>query len=174
METKRLIIRPITFDDFDAMYSYVSNEEVMKYERDTFSYEGLQKLLERYVKEEIFFACILKETNQLIGHIYLGTTFPEDFNEYTVGYIFHPDFQGKGYCTEGVKEIVNYAFDIKKAHRITARCNPENIGSFRVMEKSGFQKEGLLRKRVAFKKDQKNLPIYTDELVYGLLKEDVL
>jgi len=172
METKHLIIRPVQYSDIDAMYSYVSVEEVMKYERDAFTYEGLKKLFERCVDEEIFFACIMKESNQMIGHYYLGKTFPQDFNEFSLGYIFHPDFQGKGFCTEGAKELVRYAFRQKNAHRITAKCNPDNIASWRVMEKVGFIKEGCLRKRVAFKKDILGNPIYTDEFVYGLLSED--
>lgn len=174
METKHLIIRPIKHTDLDAMYAYVSNEEVMKYERDAFTYEGLKKLFERYVDEEIFYACMMKENNQMIGHYYLGRTFPQDFQEFSLGYIFHPDYQGKGYCTEGAKELVRYAFKQKNAHRITAKCNPDNIASWRVMEKVGFKREGCLRERAAFKKDQQGHPIFTDELVYGLLIEDLL
>lgn len=173
METNRLYIRPVLMGDLDAMYAYVSDEEVMRYERDVFSYDGLKNMLLRYLEDDIFYACIEKESGRMIGHYYLGRTNPSDFNEFSLGYIFHPSFQGKGYCTEGAKSLVKYAFAHKKAHRIQARCNPENIASYRVMEKVGFTKEGLLRKRCAFKKDKDGNPIYTDELVYGLLKEDL-
>jgi RimJ/RimL family protein N-acetyltransferase len=173
METKRLIIRPIVRDDVDEMYPYMSNEKVMEYERSVFTYEELKNMLTRYEKDEVFYACILKDSNKLIGHIYLGRTFPQDFNEYTVGYIFNPAYHNQGYCTEAVKEIISYTFQIKKAHRVTVRCNPKNIASYRVMEKAGFLREGLLRKRCAFKKDENDQPIYTDELVYGVLQEDL-
>jgi RimJ/RimL family protein N-acetyltransferase len=173
MQTKRLIIRPVKMSDLDQMYAYTSDEENMKYERDVFTYDGLKNMLSRYIEDEIFFSCIEKQSEKMIGHFYLGKTNPSDFNEYSLGYIFHPDVQGQGYCTEGAKALMDYAFHELGAHRVQARCNPENVASYRVMEKVGFKKEGLLRKRCAFKKDAKGNPIYTDELVYGLLKEDL-
>jgi len=59
-----------------------------------------------------------------------------------------------------------------KAHRITARCNPDNIASWRVMEKIGMKQEGLLRKRVSFVTEDDGTPVYWDELVYGILQEE--
>jgi len=171
--TERLNIRNIRATDFDDMYEYMSDEDVMKYESNSFSRESLETFLDEVIPSNRFFALILKKTNKMIGHIYVGKTNPEKFNEYNVGYILNPKYHKQGYCTEAVKVLCKYAFDVLHAHRLTAKCNPENVASWRVMEKAGFVKEGLLRSKVALRNDFIGNPIHTDELIYGMLREDI-
>lgn len=173
IETDRLRIRNVEAIDFDDMFEYVSDEEVMKYENQAYTKESLEKFLNEVISSKRFFAVILKETNKMIGHVYVGINNPKSFSEYNVGYIFNPKYQRKGYCTEATKVLCRYAFDKLKAHRLSAKCNPENIASWKVMEKVGFIREGLLRSRVTFHNDKFGNPIYTDELTYGMLKEDI-
>jgi [ribosomal protein S5]-alanine N-acetyltransferase len=47
-----------------------------------------------------------------------------------------------------VRLVVGYAFEVLKLHRIEAGVMPHNIGSIRVLEKTGFHKEGLSKKNV--------------------------
>jgi RimJ/RimL family protein N-acetyltransferase len=171
--TERLNIRNIRAIDFDDMYEYMSDEDVMKYESNRFNKQSLETFLYDVIPSKRFFAVILKKTHKMIGHIYVGKTQPEKFNEYNVGYILNPEYHNQGYCTEAVKELCRYAFEVLNAHRLTAKCNPENVASWRVMEKSGFIKEGLLRSRVALRNDSFGNPIHTDELIYGMLREDI-
>ncbi|AZB42268.1 N-acetyltransferase [Bacillus sp. FJAT-42376] len=65
-----------------------------------------------------------------------------------IGYFLDERYNGKGYTTEAVKLMVNYAFEELKLHRIEAGVMPHNIGSIRVLMKAGFHKEGLARKNV--------------------------
>ena len=104
----------------------------------------------------------------MIGHIFLGKTNPAINNEYNLGYILNPAFHSKGYCTEASRAIVDYGFGVLKANRIRAACNPENIPSWKVMEKIGLRKEGLYKKRFFIRNDEQGNPIYTDEVSYGL------
>ncbi|MGZ4160285.1 MAG: GNAT family N-acetyltransferase, partial [Neobacillus sp.] len=55
---------------------------------------------------------------------------------------------GKGIMTEAVQLVVDYAFNVLGLHRIAAGVMPYNIGSIRVLEKAGFEKEGIARKNV--------------------------
>ena len=174
METKRLLIRHVEITDIDDMNEYLSSEEVMKYEHAPMTREQNFKHLESIIPSKRFYAVLLKESMKMIGQIYVGKTTPETFNEYNVGYIFNPDYQRKGYCTEATIALCKYAFSELKAHRLTAKCNPDNIASWKVMEKVGFTREGLLRDRVALRFDAKGNPIYVDELVYGMLYEDTV
>ncbi|GMA58037.1 acetyltransferase (GNAT) family protein [Alicyclobacillus sacchari] len=57
-------------------------------------------------------------------------------------------YNGRGYTTEAVRLVVDYAFRVLKLHRIEAGVMPHNEGSIRVLEKSGFEKEGLSKKNV--------------------------
>lgn len=63
-----------------------------------------------------------------------------------IGYAVTSNERGKGYTTEAVGILVDYLFLLKDIQRIQALINEENTPSKRVLEKNGFQKEGILRK----------------------------
>ncbi len=55
-------------------------------------------------------------------------------------------YVGKGIVTEAVNMVVRFAFDQIGLHRVEAYVSTQNNPSMRVLEKAGFQQEGLLRK----------------------------
>lgn len=83
-----------------------------------------------------------------------------------IGYIMHPDYRGKGYCTEAVQIIVDYLFLSKKIMRVQAEANPENKSSIRVLEKAGFTYEGTKRK-ANFMHGR-----YNDAAMYSILRDE--
>lgn len=162
-------------NDSHEMIEYMSDENVLKYESfSPFELNYLQEFIKSIEESKEFYSVFLKDTNKLIGHVFLGKSHPITFNEYNLGYIFNPKYHNHGYCTEASKALIINAFNVLKAHRIVARCCPDNLASWHVMQKLGFQKEGLLRNRITFKKDEYGSPIYWDEYVYGLLERDIL
>ncbi len=50
--------------------------------------------------------------------------------------------QGQGYMTEALREVVRFSFQDFGLHRLMAGYMPRNLGSGRVLEKLGFEKEG--------------------------------
>lgn len=62
-----------------------------------------------------------------------------------LGYILHRDYWGQGLVFEAALAVVEYGFDTGNLRRIFADADPDNIGSIRVMEKLGFQFEGIAR-----------------------------
>lgn len=173
METKRLEIRMTVMDDLNDIYEYVKIDDVMKYERENYpNKESLEQMLSILTKHKLLYSVRLKGKEQVIGHIFLGKTNPAINNEYNIGYIFHPAFQGKGYCTEASSLLVDYAFITLGANRVRAACNPKNIASWKVMEKIGLKHEGYFKKRFFLKRDSSGKPIYTDEVMYGLHYSD--
>jgi RimJ/RimL family protein N-acetyltransferase len=172
METERLIIRETVIADLDAMLLYTSREDVMKFDRLPFNREELKDILEKYLEKKIFYSVILKESDIMIGHIVLGELSPSKNREFNLGYMFNPDFYNRGYCTEASKEIIQFAFNNLNARRIQASCNPSNVPSWKVLEKLGFKREGLLREKEAFRKDSNDCWVYTDKMIYGLLKSE--
>jgi len=62
-----------------------------------------------------------------------------------IGYFIDPDEHDRGYATEAVGLCLQHAFDDRDLHRVWAHVNRGNEASKRVLEKSGFQQEGLLR-----------------------------
>ena len=107
----------------------------------------------------------------MIGHLYFHQTDPEKYLTWELGFIFNPGYQNKGFCTEASKAIVQYGFKKLNAHRIVAYCNPHNIPSWKVLEKTGMKKEGHFRKRAFFREDKNGKPIWHDSFAYGILNE---
>lgn len=88
------------------------------------------------------FAAVLG--GKAIGSVSVWTTDLQDRNG-ELGYTFHRDHWGKGYATEAVGHLLAVGFEELKLERISATCHPGNMASIRVLEKSGFRQEGLLR-----------------------------
>ncbi|MFA9557263.1 GNAT family N-acetyltransferase [Evansella sp. AB-rgal1] len=91
---------------------------------------------------------IEKETNQLIGDIgFKGK--PDMEGTVEVGYGFIPSAQKKGYATEAVHEIIQWAFTSEEVQKVIAECYHDNFPSIRVLEKLNMKnveiEENLLK-----------------------------
>jgi len=63
----------------------------------------------------------------------------------TLAYWLDPEYWGNGYATEAVGLLCEHAFAERRLHKLRAEVIEPNDGSQRVLEKLGFQREGLLR-----------------------------
>lgn len=166
IETERLVIREFKIEDWEEVWEYTSNSEVMQYiPEGVFSIEDAKNfVLENRADHARKFPVILKESGSLIGHIvfhpYFGT------HTYEIGWVFNPKYQSKGYATEAASAILKYGFEEMKLHRIIATCQPENIPSYRVMEKIGMRREGYFKKCIPHNDS------WWDEYYYSILEEE--
>lgn len=85
----------------------------------------------------------LKETGQLIGMVNYSNIIRGAFYSCFLGFKIAEPMQGKGLMTEAMKASISYVFDTLNLHRISANYMPRNERSARVLEKCGFQKEGV-------------------------------
>jgi [ribosomal protein S5]-alanine N-acetyltransferase len=166
IETNRLVIRKFEAEDWQAVYEYTSNADVMTYIPEGVFTEGDAK---KFVEENSGdkaekFAVVLKVENILIGHIAFYNVFGG--HTYEIGWVFNPKFYNKGYASEAAYAALNYGFKELKLHRIIATCQPENPPSYRVMEKIGMRREGH------FKKCIPNGNEWWDEYYYAILDEE--
>ncbi|KTG28038.1 GNAT family N-acetyltransferase [Haloferax profundi] len=83
-----------------------------------------------------------------------------------VGYSVAPDHWGKGYATDALRTICGYAFRERRLNKVYANAYETNPASCRVLEKAGFQQEGVLREQ-GFVDGE-----HVDTLRYGLLSEE--
>ncbi|MFJ7738918.1 GNAT family N-acetyltransferase [Lysinibacillus sp. NPDC097287] len=82
---------------------------------------------------------IKKENNTIIGDIgFKGKASSEGIVE--VGYGIVPAAQGKGYATEAVKEIIQWAFSHGNVNKVVAECKDNNFASIRILEKLHMNK----------------------------------
>jgi len=166
IKTNRLLIREFEIQDWQAVYEYTSNPNVMKYiPEGVFNEEEAKKfVLENSGEQAKYFPVILKSDNIVIGHIVFHQYFGE--HTYEIGWVLNPNYYNNGYASEAAKAVLNYGFKEKQLHRIIATCQPENIPSYRVMEKIGMRREGY------FKKCIPNGDEWWDEYYYAVLKEE--
>jgi ribosomal-protein-alanine N-acetyltransferase len=83
-----------------------------------------------------------------------------------IGYALLPNERGKGYGSEAVKIMVDYLFLSKNIVRIQAETHPDNMASQRILEKSGFRKEGIIRKSFFSR------GVFRDTVMFGILREE--
>ena len=176
IHTERLIIRPFLEDDYKDLHEYLSLEETYRFEPgQPISLEEAKKITSERAAGKDFWAVILKDNKKkLIGHLSFIQSEPKSFLTWEIGFIFNPVFQNKGYATEASRALIAYAFAELGAHRVEGFCSPDNIASWRVLEKCGMKREGLRRKNAFFRKNNDGQPIWLDSYQYAILAEDSL
>ena len=83
-----------------------------------------------------------------------------------VGFTLAPSAQGNGFATEAIAELLRYLFEDRVKHKVCADCDTRNRGSWRLLERLGFEREGTLRE------SYREGPEWADEYLYGLLARD--
>ena len=96
--------------------------------------------------EEFRFWITEKGSRELIGTVCISSILFGSVKSCFLSYKIAQDCQGKGYATEAVGEIVNFAFKILQLHRIESYVMPRNARSIRVMEKLAFVPEGVSKR----------------------------
>ena len=173
IETSRLRLRKLTLEDAEDYYRHLfGSEAVSRYmlwnpHRDlSESVASIQKVLRRYEEGRCYrWGITLKETGQLIGIIDL-LRFDEEAESCSFAYMLGEGFWGRGYGTEALKAVFDFAFTQMGILSITADHMAENLASGRVMEKAGMK-----RIRALPRKYEKN-GILHDAMEYTITQED--
>jgi len=74
-------------------------------------------------------------------------------------------FVRNGYMTAAVRAIIPFAFGTLRLHRLEAACIPTNAGSIRLLEKTGFTREGYAREYLCIN------GVWQDHLLYARLRD---
>lgn len=144
LETERLILRPITPEDAEDIFLWVTDERVTKFM--TYStYKNIEEVY-KFICEiipnsnEYHWGIALKEThNHLIGSI--SIEFRDKYNAWNFGYNLNFDYWGCGYATEAAQRMIKFAHDELGARDFCATHAVKNPASGRVMEKCGLKFE---------------------------------
>jgi len=79
-----------------------------------------------------------------------------------VGFMMKPSAQGKGYASEALSLLKSYALEELRLNKLSAICTVHNAGSYKLLEKLGFEREGCLRQNTLINNK------LVDDYVYGL------
>ena len=82
---------------------------------------------------------------RIIGTAAIRNIVRGSFMSATIGYKLLPEYTGKGYATQAVKRLTDEAITDEELHRIVAYVQPDNTASIRLLEKCGFEYEGIAR-----------------------------
>lgn len=172
LETERLILRKIRYDDIDDIHTYASNPEVSKYvfwsahETRAATEEYVKMVLALYEQGEIApWGIHFKEDNKLIGTVDFVSWQPQHKTA-EIGYALSVDYWGRGIATEAAKELIRFGMKEMDLVRVQAKSLVANIGSERVMEKAGMKFEGILRNFIFVK------GAHYDVKMYSIIKKD--
>jgi len=81
-----------------------------------------------------------------------------------IGFMIKPTAQGKGFAGEALCLVKNYALTVLNLNKLVATCSVNNAGSFKLLEKHGFIREGCLKQNVII------MGKYVDDYIYGFCK----
>lgn len=174
IETERLILRFNEDGDLDETFAFQGRDDATRWVTfDTRTRDEVREVLERRKAwrtiekddDALIFAVIERASGRLIGEMYF---FAKNLasKQAEIGYIFHPDFHGKGYATEASRAVLEIAFEVFGMHRVVAECDVRNPASYRVMEKLGMRREAHFIEDMWFKGE------WSDSYIYAILDRE--
>ena len=157
LETPRLLLRPWREQDIAEIFKICQDPDVQRWTTVPSPYQ--MKDAEWFVREhtptgfrngnEATFGVFIKDTGRVAGAIGLGgltqSAALRGVRTGEIGYWANPDTRGHGYITEGVREVVRWAFEELEVGRVTWQAFDGNVASRRVIEKVGFTIVGRQR-----------------------------
>ncbi len=147
-ETERLEHRAMIASDAEAFFALNSHPEVMRYtgEPPLASIDEARDAIVRYQDFESVgygrWACILKETGEMIG--FSGLKYLPELDCVDVGFRFLPQYWGKGLGTEACAASLTFGFDVLELEEIIGLVLEDNAASIRVLEKCAMHPDGSI------------------------------
>jgi ribosomal-protein-alanine N-acetyltransferase len=108
-----------------------------------------------------------KEDNVLVGGLALANVRRGVAQAGSLGYWIGAPHVRRGYMTAAVRALIPVVFDLLRLHRVEAACIPSNIASVRLLEKTGFRREGYARAYLCIN------GMWQDHLLYAQLRSDL-
>lgn len=153
IETDRLALTWPTPDQVEGYYKAIAGTDIF----DTLCWDGPSSSDELHDRQlynrrqfvrgaghDASFGVIERDSDRLVGVVSLRPHTPDDFRA-DIGFAFEPGVHGRGYGTEAVGALVDYAFAQRDCQRVEAEVFLGNDASRRLLEKLGFEVEGVKR-----------------------------
>ncbi|OEK00498.1 hypothetical protein BFP97_02775 [Roseivirga sp. 4D4] len=174
LETDRLVLHELSWNDLDTIHAFHSIPDVAKFNTIGIPEDvGVTKNIIKGAIEDqnnkprsIYgWSVRLKLDNTFVGETGMSPS-NDRFKRGEIHYHITPDLWGQGYGTEIAKRLIKFGFEDLKLHRIEAGVATNNMGSIRVLEKSGMQREGIRRGILPIRGE------WCDNYMYAILEGD--
>jgi ribosomal-protein-alanine N-acetyltransferase len=132
---------------------------------------AFRRRLKRYaedVRNDLAYAFLIfrSDDNAMIGGLTLANIRRGVAQAGSIGYWIGAPFARKGYMTSAMRVLIPFCFGTLRLHRMEAACIPGNTASIRLLENTGFQREGYARSYLCIN------GTWQDHLLYARLKDD--
>ncbi len=169
LRTERLLLRPFRFGDERDVLAYCVQPGFGRYlpafPQPYTALDATEFVAQRVLEDwhtRPHFAIVFEE--RVVGSVNLRVE-PE-WGRASIGYGIDPSLWGRGITAEAATAAIDWAFSAWSLVRIAATADAGNQQSWRVMEKLGMRREGVLRSH------RLTRGVRSDEVVYGLLREE--
>ena len=177
IESERVMLRTPQMSDYPAWAELrASSREFLvpwepRWAMDELTRASFRRRVRHYqrdLREDIGYALFIYSvvTGGLVGGVTLCNVRRGVTQSCTLGYWIGAQYAQQGYMTAAVRAVVPYVFDSLDLHRLEAACLPTNTASMRLLEKTGFRREGLARRYLRINGG------WQDHLLYALLDSD--
>ena len=171
LETKHLILHPLTDNDAAALFSYRSDPSVYRFHNwKPMSVEDAIKFIENSSFTDTLrkgrwnqLGIYQKESGQMIGDVGIH---PFEEKQTEIGFTISPQYQQKGFGVQAVARILKYLFRENHFYRIIARTHPQNEGSINLLKRLGFRQEGHFTKSTYID------GVWQDDLFFAILDQE--
>jgi RimJ/RimL family protein N-acetyltransferase len=175
IESERLVLRRFRDSDLELFVAYRNDPEVARYQSwDSFDEREARAFIREMASGQpgvpgdwFQFAIESKEAGVLVGDCALQVDGQEPYRA-EIGFTLAREHQGKGFASEAVSRLLDYAFDTLELHRIVAIADCRNEPSWTLLERVVLRQEGHFLKSVWFKGE------WSDEYLYAVLKDEWL
>ena len=138
---------------------------------DDLTRSAFRRRIRRYIEDQrndqaYPFFIFRANDNVLVGGLTLANIRRGVAQSGTIGYWVGAPHARRGYMTAAVRTVVSFSFGTLRLHRLEAACIPTNTASMRLLEKTGFIREGYAREYLCIN------GIWQDHLLYARLRND--
>src|SRR5437016_3439085 len=138
---------------------------------DDLARASFRRRIKRYTEDQrgdlaYLFFVFRKSDNVLVGGLTLTNIRRGCAQAASLGYWMGAAHARQGFMTAAVEALLPFAFSTLRLHRVEAACIPGNIASIRLLEKTGFQREGFARQYLCID------GVWQDHLLYARLSVD--
>ncbi len=170
LETANIYLRPVEKEDMDLIYRALQNPEIRRLTgaKNIATKPQLEQYFERINSDNnrVDFTICLKENNEVIGDIALMNISQSNRSAVTRIAISKEAYFGKGYGTEAMKLMLDYAFGVLNLHRVQLDVYSYNERAIKSYEKVGFKVEGRIRDELYYNHQ------YHDSIIMGILEDE--
>ena len=163
---KTVTIRPFTDSDVERIPELIGNQKVLDNLRDgidlPYTMDHAKDFIHRVKDLNPILNFGIEYKGELVGTV--GIVPQKNIHRMNaeIGYWLGEPYWGKGIMTQAIKLACDYAFSELKVKRVFAGTFDYNIGSYRALEKAGFELECVIKDGL-FKRGQ-----FFDERVYSI------